>query len=156
MDNNELDKIIKEKLNNNIKPSKEFEQKIIQKIEEEKNKATSQQKLTKIEKVKKPKNYSRFAKILSMAAVIIVVFTLGMNLKTAPIVGDEATANLISIKAIEPTKSESGVIANNSEFTIYVEGENINTEAVQKSVYVEPALEYTIEKTLNKIFQTIQ
>ena len=35
MDNNELDKIIKEKLNGTIKPSKEFEQKIIQKIEEE-------------------------------------------------------------------------------------------------------------------------
>ena len=56
MDSNELDKIIKEKLNNNIKPSKEFEQKIIQKIEEEKKKATSQQKLTKIEKTKKQKN----------------------------------------------------------------------------------------------------
>ena len=150
MDNNELDKIIKEKLNNKIKPSKEFEQKIIQKIEEEKKKATSQQKLTKIEKVKKPKNYNRFAKILSMAAVIIVVFTLGMNLKTAPIVGDEASANLISIKAIEPTKLESGVLANNSEFTIYAEGDNLNTEVVQKSVYVEPALDYTVEKTLNK------
>ena len=150
MDSNELDKIIKEKLNNNIKPSKEFEQKIIQKIEEEKKKATSQQKLTKIEKTKKQKNYSKFAKILSMAAVIIVVFTLGMNLKTAPMVGDEASANLISIKAIEPTKLESGVLANNSEFTIYAEGDNLNTEAVQKSIYVEPALEYTIEKTLNK------
>ena len=150
MDNNELDKKIKEKLNNNIKPSKEFERKIIQKIEEEKKKATSQQKLTKIERVKKPNNYNRFAKILSMAAVIIVVFTLGINLKTAPMVGDEASASLISIKAIEPTKLESGVIANNSEFKIYVEGENVNKEAVQKSVYVEPALDYTIEKTLNK------
>ena len=85
-----------------------------------------------------------------MAAVIIVVFTLGINLKTAPMVGDEASASLISIKAIEPTKLESGVIANNSEFKIYVEGENVNKEAVQKSVYVEPALDYTIEKTLNK------
>ena len=80
MDNNELDKIIKEKLTNDIKPSKEFEQRIIQKIEEEKKKATTQQKLTKIEDIKKPKNYNRFAKILSMAAVIIVVFTLGINL----------------------------------------------------------------------------
>ena len=150
MDNNELDKKIKEKLNNNIKPSKEFERKIIQKIEEEKKKATSQQKLTKIERVKKTNNYNRFAKILSMAAVIIVVFTLGINLKTAPMVGDEASASLISIKAIEPTKLQSGVIANNSEFTIYVEGENVNKEAVQKSLYVEPALDYTIEKTLNK------
>ena len=121
MDNNELDKIIKEKLNKDIKPSKEFEQKIIQKIEEEKKKATAQQKLTKIEDIKKPKKYNRFAKILSMAAVIIVVFTLGINLKTAPMVGDEASASLISIKAIEPTKLESGVIANNSEFKIYLQ-----------------------------------
>ena len=32
MDNNELDKRIKEKMNGNIKPSKEFEQKIAKKI----------------------------------------------------------------------------------------------------------------------------
>ena len=150
MDNNELDKIIKEKLNNSINPSKEFEQRIAKRIEEEKSKTTSKPKFTKMQLIKKPNNYSRFAKILSMAAVIVMVFTLGMNLKTAPIIGDEANANLISIKAIEPTKLESGVIANNSEFTIYVEGDNVNTEAVQKSVYVEPALDYTIEKTLNR------
>ena len=150
MDNNELDKIIKEKLNNNIKPSQEFEQKIAQKIEEEKQKAETNKKFTKLQVVKKAKNYSKLAKILSMAAVVILVFTLGMNLRTAPIIGDEATANLISIRAIEPTKLEGGIVANNSDFTIYVEGDNVNTEAVQKSVYVEPELDYTREKTINK------
>ena len=132
MDNNELDKIIKEKLNNNIKPSQEFEQKIAQKIEEEKQKAETNKKFTKLQVVKKTKNYSNLGKILSMAAVVILVFTLGMNLRTAPIIGDEATANLISIKAIEPTKLEGGIVANNSDFTIYVEGDNVNAEAVQK------------------------
>ena len=53
MDNNELDKIIKEKLNNNIKPSQEFEQKIAQKIKEEKQKAETNKKFTKLQVVKK-------------------------------------------------------------------------------------------------------
>lgn len=189
MDNNELDRILKEKLNGTIKPSKEFEEKIAQKIEEEKRKRILKQeekrartlqqgdeeinarlkevqqnkeikiseeenvqsaKFEQIQNTQKPKNYKALARILSMAAVVIVVFTLGLNLKTAPIVGDEKSANLISIKAIEPTKLESGVIANNTDFTIYVEGDNVNTESVQKSIYVEPAMDYTIEKTLNK------
>ncbi len=169
MDNNELDKIIKEKLNGAIKPSKEFEQKIIQKIEEEKQKAKSahieeqeevskftskqnaeNQDSSKLQKVNKIKNYNRFAKVLSMAAVILIVFTLGLNLKNTPLIENEPESNLISIKAIEPTKLESGVVAKDSEFTIFVEGDNVSAKAVQKSVYVEPALDYTIEKTLNK------
>ena len=149
MDNNELDKIIKEKLNGTIKPSKEFEQKIIQKIEEEKQKAQNTNFKTEHKK-DKLKNLNRFAKVLSMAAVVLIVFTLGMNLKNTPLIGKEQPANLISIKAIEPTKLESGVVAKDSEFTIFVEGDNVNTEAVQKSIYIEPALDYTIEKTLNK------
>ena len=185
MDNNELDRIIKEKLSSTIKPSKEFEQKIIRKIEEEKQKAKSiyadKQNLEEKQKAisiqvnerkdssnknysKMPKNtnfstenkkdklnnFNRFAKVISMAAVVLIVFTLGMNLKNTPLIGEEKQANLISIKAIEPTKLEAGVVAKDSEFTIFVEGDNVSTEAVQKSVYVEPALDYTIEKTLNK------
>lgn len=180
MDNNELDKILKNKLKDSINPSKEFEEKLLQKIEQEKRNAINIKYLDKNEKeenrvekiddktktikeidinsiqfkkvehINKPKNYKLIARMLSMVAVVIVVFTLGLNLKTAPIVGDEKTANLISIKAIEPTKMQSGAIANNTDFTIYVEGDNVNTEAVQKSVYVEPAMDYTIEKTLNK------
>ena len=149
MDNNELDKIIKEKLKDKIKPSKEFEQKIIQKIEEEKQKSQNT-KLKTENKKDKLKNINRFAKVLSIAAVFLIIFTLGMNFKNSPYIGNEPESNLISIKAIEPTKLESGIIANDSEFTIYVEGDNVSTEEVQKSVYMEPALDYTIEKTLNR------
>lgn len=161
MDNNDLDKIIKEKLKDKIKPSKELEQKIIQKIEEEKhkkktyannnlinqnNKSTS----FKSSNYNKMKKFNNIAKILSIAAVFLIVFTIGMNLNNTPFIGNEPEANLISIKAIEPTKMESGIIAKDSDFTIFVEGDNVSAEAVQKSVYVEPALDYTIEKTLNK------
>ena len=161
MDNNELDKIIKEKLKDKIKPSKELELKIIQKIEEEKHKkktyannnlisqnnnATS----FKNSKYNKMKKFNNMAKLLSIAVVFLIVFTIGMNLNNNPFIGNEPEANLISIKAIEPTKLESGTIAKDSEFTIFVEGDNVSAEAVQKSVYVEPALDYTIEKTLNK------
>lgn len=168
MDNNELDRIIKEKLSGTIKPSKEFEQKIIQKIEEEKQKVIlssdyekniSNQNYSKMpkntnfnteNKRTKLKKYNKFTKVLSMAAVFLIVCTIGLNLKNTPLNKEEETTNLISIKAIEPTKLESGVVAKDSEFTIVVEGDNVSTEAVQKSVYIEPALDYTIEKTLNK------
>lgn len=157
--NEEIDKVLKEKMQQKLNPSPEFELNVIRMVEKEKQKMSEEKNKTAFTKVtseedkkiiNKPKGYKNFAKILSMAAVIIMVFTLGMNLKTAPIVGDEQAANLISIKAIEPTKLESGVLANNSEFIIQAEGDNLNTESIQKSIYIEPALEYTIEKTLNK------
>ena len=166
MGNKEIDKILKEKLNNQVKPSPEFELKVIRRVEQEKQKVLQEKENDKntfkkveinkdenaLKKVnnKNTKRAKNFGKILSMAAVIIIVFTLGMNLKTAPIIGDEKNANLVSIKAIKPTNLESGILANDSEFIIEVEGDNINTEAVQKSIYVEPAIDYTIEKTLNK------
>lgn len=161
MDNNELDKIIKEKLKNKIRPSKELEQKIIQKIEEEKHKKKTysnnnlinQNNFTKFNNSNyknKMKKFNNIAKLISIAAVFLIVLTIGMNLNNNPFIGNEPEANLISIKAIEPTKLESGTIAKDSDFTIFVEGDNVSTEAVQKSVYVEPALDYTIEKTLNK------
>ena len=102
MDNRELDNILKEKLNNEIKPSQEFEKKITEKIEEEKNKRLSDTTFQKVQtlapKSKKTHNYKTFAKILSIAAAVLIVFTLGMNVKTAPIIGDEANAELISIR----------------------------------------------------------
>ena len=145
MDNNELDKILKEKLKNRINPSAEFEKRVLEKVEGEKEKM----KNVKFEQVKqesKSKNriYKKLTPILSIAAMLVIVFTLGMNLRT------KNEANLLSIKAIEPTKTESGIIANDSEFTIYAEGDNLNVETIQKNVYVEPALDYTIEKTANK------
>ena len=163
MDNKELDKILKEKLQNKINPSPEFELKVIRQVEKEKQKVLEQREKESntFEKVEytsnsqsKPKStfktISNWTKVLSIAAVFVVVFTLGMNLKTAPFIGDESNANLISINAIQPTNLESGVLANDSEFIIQAEGENLNTEVIRKSIYVEPALDYTIEKTLNK------
>lgn len=94
------------------------------------------------------KRFNIYMKLTTVAAVFVVIFAIGLNLKTANISEDNAV--LTSITAIEPTKTEAGIIANDSEFTVKVEGENLNTEAVQKSIYVEPALDYTIEKTLNK------
>ena len=153
-----LDEKIKERLEDNVKPSPEFELKVIRMVEKEKQRVKEENKsFSKVSKQEINENNAknghkggmRFAKILSMAAVIILVFTLGMNFKNVQIIGDSGDANLISIKAIKPTNMESGILANNSEFIIQAEGENLNTEIIQRSVYVEPALEYTIEKTSN-------
>lgn len=46
MDNNELDKVLKEKLKNQITPSKEFEQKMRYTIKEQKEKAKKETKKT--------------------------------------------------------------------------------------------------------------
>ena len=165
MDNKELDRILKEKLQNKINPSPEFELKMIRRVEQEKQKIIEQRENDKnsfkkvdTETDKKEligqknhfKLFSNWTKVLSIAAVFVVVFTLGMNLKTAPIIGDESNADLFSISAIQPTNMESGILANYSEFIIQADGENLNTEVIRKSLYVEPALDYTIEKTLNK------
>ena len=100
------------------------------------------------ENKEKNKEFNIYMKLTSVVAVLVIIFAIGLNLKTANI--SENNAVLTSITAIEPTKTESGIIANDSKFTVKVEGENLNTEAVQKSLYVAPALDYTIEKTLNK------
>lgn len=153
MDNNELDKILKEKLKDKIEPTPEFQRKMEEIVNKEKEKRLSGQ-FEQVNNEEIPKKHNNIAKrwsmALSMVATFILVFTLGMNLKTSQIIGEKGNAKLTSIKAIEPTNLESGVLANTSEFLIKAEGENLNTEIIQKSVYVEPALEYTIEKTLNK------
>ena len=132
-----------EKEKQRVLEEREKEKTEFQKINtQEKNGNKKEKSLSKI------KLYKNFGKILSMAAVVIIVFTLGINLKTAP--NDDENANLIMIKSIKPTNMESGILANNSEFIIEVEGENLNTDVIQKSIYVEPALDYSIEKTLNK------
>ncbi len=150
MDNNELDKVLKEKLKVDIKPSQEFEAKIKQKIEEEKIKAKSKEFKQPEQEVKKErKKFKTFSRVLSIAAVVVIVFAIGMNLQNAPLLNIEQKSNLVSISAIEPTKLEGGILSNNSEFIIKVEGNNVSVEDIQKSIYIEPALEYTIEKTLN-------
>ena len=154
----ELDKKIKQELENKINPSQEFQDRI-KKMVEEKKKQYEQENIKYEEKSKivELKNAaSKFRKlkltssILSMAAVFIMVFALGLNLKNQDLKTITTESQVVRITGIEPTKLESGILAKDSEFTIYVEGDNPSTEDVQKSIYMEPALDYTIEKTLNK------
>ena len=141
MDNNELDKIIKEKLKGQIIPSKEFEQKIQNSIKEQK------------QTYKKSTNNSKYAKmkvLVSIAAVALIAFVLGISLKDNGINFEEKTVTIASITDIKPTKSSNEVLASDSEFLIYAQGENLTEESVQKVLYIEPALEYNISKTNNE------
>ena len=141
MDNNELDKIIKEKLKGQIMPSKEFEQKIQNTIKEQK------------QTYKKSNNSSKYAKIkvlVSMAAVALIAFVFGISLKDNGINFEEKTVTIAAITDIKPTKSSNEVLASDSEFLIYAQGENLTEESVQKVLYIEPALEYNISKTNNE------
>ena len=144
MDNNEIDKILKEKLKNNIKPSIELETKIKQKVEEEKLKKL---KSMNIENNNKTHKHSIMKTIISMAAVVLIALVVGTNfdiLKSEPI-------TIATIKSVEPTKSLNGIVQNDSEFLIYAEDSNV--EAVQKSLYIEPALEYTISKESDDVYR---
>ncbi len=141
MDNNELDLILREKLKGKINPSTEMQNEIKRKVEEEKKLQKSMQRPNR------NKKYTKIQSIISIAAVVLIVFVVGMNLNGNII--DNREVNTAIITAVEPTKLESGILANDSEFIIRTEGENINKESVQKSLYIEPALEYTIEKTSN-------
>ena len=156
MDNNELDKILKEKLKNKIVPSYEFEKRINSFIEEEKNKRKEINKTIEFNEKKSNHNkskkirYKKLIQYLSIAAVFLVIVSAGINYNNLPINVNNKESNIICIKTIEPTKMNSGILENNSEFLIKVEGENVTAEDVQKSLYIEPALDYTIEKTSNK------
>ena len=158
MDNNELDKILKEKFKNKIVPSSDFEKRISSFIEEEKNKRKEINKNIDFSTKKTNQNnnkskiirYKKLVQYLSIAAVLLVIVSVGVNYNNLPINVNNKESNIICIKTIEPTKMNSGILENTSEFLIKVEGENVKTEDVQKSLYVEPALDYTIEKTSNK------
>ena len=145
MDNNELDKKLKEMLKNKITIPKETEKKILQKVDEEKRKRIP---TTEIKKEKVKPVYKRIAPILSIAAMFVIVFTLGIILRNT---SDNITR--VTIEAIEPTKVYEGIIANDSDFIIYTDGESTTVEGVQKSIYVEPALDYTIEKIDNEKYK---
>ena len=68
MDNNELDKILKEKLKSQITPPKELEQKMQNVIKEQKAKKQN----NKISK------YRTMKMIISMAAVVLIAFIIGI------------------------------------------------------------------------------
>ncbi len=153
MDNNELDKILKDKLKETIKPSKEIEKKIAQKIEEQKKSS-----FEKVNNYPNKKPYKRVAQILSFAAVFVLIFTLGIFYNgngNNPIIPNNTKQSneVVKIKAIQPTKLESGIVAKDSDFIITVEEENSSVDGVRKSLYVEPALEYEITKTGNRDYK---
>lgn len=137
MDNNELDKVIKEKLKNQISPSKEFEQKI-------QNTIKSQKEIK--QKSFNPKKYRTMKFIVSFAAVALIAFMIGISFNDK-INFEEKSITITTITDIKPTKSNNEILANDSEFLIYTKGEDVTVESVQKSLYIQPALEYTIKKT---------
>lgn len=142
MNDNELDKFLKQNLQGKIKPSQEFTGRMrnVIKIEQEKKKRQEEQVEDKKE-VKKIRY--NLPKIIPIAAMLVIVFTLAVVLYGEN--GQETSDVAITIRAIEPTKLKSGIVAEDSEFIIYTE-ENGSIESIQKSLYVEPALDYTIEK----------
>ena len=161
MDNNELDRILKEKLKGKINPSLEMQDKIRQKVELEKkarlsrsendNQETDNKNANyKVIKQDKPKKYKKLKSITSIAAMVLIIFTMGIVLNKNFLNSEETIVNVATITAVEPTKLKNGILANDSEFIIYADGNDINKESVQKSLYIEPALDYTIEKTSNK------
>lgn len=143
MEDNQLDKILRDKLKEKIVASPEMENKIKEKIEEQK-------RIYKKQNSNKRKNYHILKPLISVAAVAVIAFTFGMKLEKddiTEIFGNQTTVAVI--KSIEPTKLQSGILANDSEFIIQAD-ENSSKESIQKSLYIEPAMEYTIEKTENK------
>ncbi len=136
--NDEIDKILKEKLKNKITLSQETEQKMQNIIKEQKQKANN----------KKVSKYGRMKLIVSFAAVTLIVFMLGIYFKNG-VNFEEKTITVATIKDIKPTKSNNEILAKDSEFLIYAEGEDLTVESVQKAIYIQPALEYTIKKTSN-------
>lgn len=141
MDNNEIDKILKQKLENQITPSKEFEKKFLNTIKEQKNIEEAKPEIKSKTKIYKKMNF-----IISMAAVVLIAFVVGINYWNFR----QTNTKTAFIKEIKPTNLSENVLASNSEFIIYTEGKDINVESVQKAIYVEPALEYTIKKTSNE------
>lgn len=142
MQDNQLDNLLKEKLQGKIMASPEMENRIKAKIEEQK-------RLAKKENDKKHKKYYFMKPLLSVAAIAVIAFTFGISLKNNNI--DEifeAETKVSVIRSIEPTKLQSGIIANDTEFIIQPD-ENSDKESIQRSIYVEPAIDYTIEKTGN-------
>ena len=137
MDNHELDKLIKEKLKNQITPSKEFEQKIHNTIK-------SQKEIK--QKTSNTKKYRAMKFIVSFAAVALIAFIIGISFQDK-INFEEKNITIATITDIKPTKSNNEILANDSEFLIYTNGEDATLESVQKSLYIQPALEYTIKKT---------
>ena len=153
MENNELDKILKEKLKGKMKIPSEIEGKIRQKVEEKKK---NQFKTINIGNNNGKNNKYKFLKpLISVAAAVVIVFAVGTNLNKLPInnILHNTEVSTVAITSIEPTKSANGVLANDSEFTIHTDGQNYDKEDVKKILYVEPALEYEVSKVSNNEYK---
>lgn len=143
MDKNELDKILKDKLKDKIVASSEFQEKIEKVVEEQKKINSSQEKNSPTKKSTK-----WMKKVTSIAAMLIIVIAAGVLISNN-ITNVEEKTIIATITAIEPTKMENGILASDSEFIIHTGEKNLTEEDIQKSIYIEPALDYTIEKTQN-------
>ena len=136
MDNNELDKILKEKLKGKIKMPQEMQEKIKQKVEQEKSNY----------KKSKNKKYNKLKPLISIVALLIIIFTADLLINKNLFNEPEITTTVVAIKSIEPTKINNGIIANDTEFIIYTDGQKTTKEDVQRSIYIEPPLDYEIKK----------
>lgn len=142
MEDKDIDKILKEKLKGKITASPEMENKIKAKIQE--------QKVLSSKAAKKKQRYKIFKPLISVAAVVLIIFAVGIRMDDNIINNILTTDTSVAvIKSIEPTNLQAGIIANNSEFIIKTD-ENASKKSVQNSLYIEPALEYSIEKTGNE------
>ena len=86
----EIDKILKQKFENKILPSEEFE--------------NNMKKIINEQKSKKNKKYKKIMAITSIAAVFVIIFALGMNFMKF----DSTLIQTISITKIEPTLNKAG------------------------------------------------
>ena len=151
MDNNELDKILKARLQNTINPSQEFTNKVNTIVNEQRIKEDNKKVAKKVKKVQGGVITKNIGKIILIPILIILIVAIYMFLSNQKLFENKEN-NIAVIMAIEPTKLESGIIAKDSEFIIRTEKDE-NIETVQKSIYIEPALDYTITKTQEKEYK---
>ena len=137
MDNNELDKVLKEKLKGQINIPKDMEKRLRNQVEQK----IQEEKIVKI----KDKKFKKFKPFISIVAILIIVFTANLLLYDN-FNNPEMVKTVVTIKNIEPTKISNGILANDSEFIVYTDGQKSTKEDVQRSIYIEPPLEYKIEK----------
>lgn len=88
-------------------------------------------------------------KIILFIILTFLALTVGLYLGKIILNFAEQGTKILAITKIEPTKMNNNILENDSEFLIYT-NENMNKEKVKQSIYVEPALEYEIEKTFNQ------
>ena len=115
---------------------------------EEENKE-QEVKVEQQEKNTKKKTQHKKLKIILFIILIFLLLGGGVYFGKDLLKGNGKETRISAIKKIEPTKMNNGILENNSEFLIYTQ-DNISEDEVKKSIYVEPAFEYNIEKTFGQ------